>query len=76
MSDESRMTIGKRLALGFGVVLAMMVVLTVVGINKVNYIDDTISDYKSAYWGKNASRLATVRQTYDPHGFFTQPQDF
>jgi len=42
----------------------------------VNYIDDTISDYKSAYWGKNASRLATVRQTYDPHGFFTQPQDF
>jgi methyl-accepting chemotaxis protein len=44
MSDESRMTIGKRLALGFGVVLAMMVVLTVVGINKVNYIDDTLAE--------------------------------
>ena len=44
MSGESKMTIGKRLALGFGVVLAMMVVLTVVGINKVNYIDDTLAE--------------------------------
>jgi len=42
----------------------------------VNYLDATIGDYKTAYWGDNAARLATVRQTYDPHRFFTQPQDF
>jgi FAD/FMN-containing dehydrogenase len=42
----------------------------------VNYIDSTISDYRSAYWGDNAPRLAKVRQAYDPHRFFTQPQDY
>lgn len=44
MNGESKLTIGKRLALGFGVVLSMIVVLTVVGINKVNYIDDTLEE--------------------------------
>ena len=42
----------------------------------VNYADPTITDYQDAYFGANAARLAQVRATYDPHGFFTQPQDF
>lgn len=42
----------------------------------VNYLDATIDDYRSAYWGANAARLAQVRETYDPGGFFAQPQDF
>jgi hypothetical protein len=42
----------------------------------VNYADASITDYQQAYFGQNADRLATVRSTYDPHGFFTQPQDF
>jgi FAD/FMN-containing dehydrogenase len=42
----------------------------------VNYADASISDYQQAYFGSNADRLAQARSTYDPHGFFTQPQDF
>lgn len=42
----------------------------------VNYADATITDYRSAYFGANADRLARTRATYDPDGFFTQPQDF
>ncbi|WP_395695521.1 FAD-binding oxidoreductase [Nocardioides sp.] len=42
----------------------------------VNYADPTITDYLPAYFGANADRLAQARSTYDPHGFFTQPQDF
>jgi len=42
----------------------------------VNYSDATIADYRTAYFGDNADRLATARSTYDPDGFFTQPQDF
>ncbi|GAB4003325.1 FAD-binding oxidoreductase [Nocardioides ultimimeridianus] len=42
----------------------------------VNYADASLPDYRSAYFGDNAPRLAQVRATYDPHGFFTQPQDF
>jgi Berberine and berberine like len=42
----------------------------------VNYADPTIADYRSAYFGPNADRLAQARATYDPDGFFTQPQDF
>ena len=42
----------------------------------VNYADATITDYRDAYFGANAARLAQVRATYDPHGFFTQPQDY
>ncbi|HJQ07840.1 MAG TPA: FAD-binding protein [Nocardioides sp.] len=42
----------------------------------VNYADATLRDYRSAYFGANATRLAQVRATYDPHRFFTQPQDF
>jgi FAD/FMN-containing dehydrogenase len=42
----------------------------------VNYADSSIADYQQAYFGSNAARLARVRKTYDPAGFFTQPQDF
>jgi FAD/FMN-containing dehydrogenase len=42
----------------------------------VNYADPTIEDYRTAYFGDNAGRLAEVRAAYDPEGFFTQPQDF
>lgn len=42
----------------------------------VNYADPTITDYRTAYFGANADRLAQVRSTYDPGGFFSQPQDF
>jgi len=41
----------------------------------VNYADPTIEDYQAAYFGANADRLAQARTTYDPDGFFTQPQD-
>lgn len=42
----------------------------------VNYADASIADYQQAYFGPNAGRLGRVRATYDPHRFFTQPQDF
>ena len=42
----------------------------------VNYADASLSDYQQAYFGSNAGRLAQARTTYDPHGFFTQPQDY
>jgi FAD/FMN-containing dehydrogenase len=42
----------------------------------VNYADSSLTDYLQAYFGGNAGRLAQARSTYDPHGFFTQPQDF
>jgi FAD/FMN-containing dehydrogenase len=41
----------------------------------VNYADAAIEDYRSAYYGANADRLVQARTTYDPDGFFTQPQD-
>jgi FAD/FMN-containing dehydrogenase len=42
----------------------------------VNYADASLPDDQQAYFGANAARLAQARTTYDPHGFFTQPQDF
>lgn len=42
----------------------------------VNYADPTIVGYRDAYFGANATRLAQVRQAYDPHHFFTQPQNY
>lgn len=42
----------------------------------VNYADASITDYQQAYFGANAANLARIRAIYDPHGFFTQPQDF
>jgi FAD/FMN-containing dehydrogenase len=42
----------------------------------VNYADSALTDYRHAYFGANAARLATARTTYDPHHVFTQPQDY
>jgi len=42
----------------------------------VNYADASLPHYLRAYFGANAARLTQVRGEYDPHGFFTQPQDF
>ncbi|MBO0845175.1 MAG: FAD-binding oxidoreductase [Nocardioides sp.] len=42
----------------------------------VNYADSSLRHYMSAYFGSNSSRLAAARTTYDPNGFFTQPQDY
>jgi FAD/FMN-containing dehydrogenase len=42
----------------------------------VNYADASLTDYQQAYFGPNAGRLAQTRATYDPDGFFTQPQDY
>ncbi len=42
----------------------------------VNYADASLKGYRADYFGDNAPRLAQVRQEYDPHHFFTQPQDF
>jgi hypothetical protein len=42
----------------------------------VNYSDPTLKNPAAAYFGANANRLAGVRKTYDPHGFFTQPQSY
>jgi len=37
------MTINSRLIIGFGVILVMMLILTIIGINRVNFIDKTIT---------------------------------
>ena len=42
----------------------------------VNYADSSLTHYRADYFGGNAARLAQVRAAYDPHHFFTQPQDF
>lgn len=42
----------------------------------VNYADASLTDYQAAYFGDNAARLARARSSYDPNGFFTQPQDY
>jgi hypothetical protein len=42
----------------------------------VNYADASLSESQQAYFGANAANLARIRASYDPNGFFTQPQDF
>ncbi len=42
----------------------------------VNYADASLGSYRTDYFGPNAARLSQARATYDPHHFFTQPQDF
>jgi hypothetical protein len=42
----------------------------------VNYADSSLTNYRHDYFDGNAARLAQVRTSYDPHHFFTQPQDF
>ncbi|WP_083928668.1 methyl-accepting chemotaxis protein [Salinimonas chungwhensis] len=39
----AKTTVRNRLALGFGTILALMIVLTILGINKVNFIDRTLA---------------------------------
>ncbi|WP_371670508.1 FAD-binding oxidoreductase [Streptomyces sp. NBC_00289] len=39
-----------------------------------NYTDPTLTDWRKAYYGDAATRLATVKKQYDPNRFFSYPQ--
>jgi FAD/FMN-containing dehydrogenase len=39
-----------------------------------NYTDPTLRNWRTAYYGDAAARLAQVKRTYDPNRFFTFPQ--
>ncbi len=39
-----------------------------------NYADASLSDWRSAYYGPAAPRLAAVKRAYDPHRLFDFPQ--
>lgn len=39
-----------------------------------NYADPALRDWRSAYYGGNAGRLAKVKKAYDPHRLFSYPQ--
>jgi FAD/FMN-containing dehydrogenase len=39
-----------------------------------NYTDPTLKDWRKAYYGDAATKLAKVKKQYDPQGFFTYPQ--
>ncbi|MER6943239.1 FAD-binding oxidoreductase [Nonomuraea sp. NPDC000554] len=40
----------------------------------VNYLDPDLTNWRSAYYGQNAARLAEVKATYDPDRLFRLPQ--
>ncbi|MCG7499727.1 methyl-accepting chemotaxis protein [Vibrio sp. Of7-15] len=44
MNYLSTMTVRSRLTFGFGVILALMILLTIIGIQKVNFIDRTLAE--------------------------------
>jgi hypothetical protein len=35
-----------------------------------NFIDPRLDTWRQAYYAENYTRLAEVKRTYDPHGFF------
>ncbi|MEY9928041.1 hypothetical protein ABH926_002675 [Catenulispora sp. GP43] len=39
-----------------------------------NFPDPQLDDWRTAYYGQNYDRLVTVKQDYDPAGFFSYPQ--
>ncbi|NGO47904.1 FAD-binding oxidoreductase [Streptomyces ureilyticus] len=39
-----------------------------------NYTDSTLKDWRTAYYGPAAGRLAKLKKRYDPDGFFAYPQ--
>jgi Berberine and berberine like len=39
-----------------------------------NFPDPLLDDWRTAYYGQNYERLVTVKQHYDPTGYFTYPQ--
>ncbi|MFF3909568.1 FAD-binding oxidoreductase [Streptomyces sp. NPDC001848] len=39
-----------------------------------NYTDPTLTNWRKAYYGDAATRLAQLKHRYDPDGFFTFPQ--
>jgi hypothetical protein len=39
-----------------------------------NYTDPTLPNWRKAYYGDAAPKLATVKKQYDPNHFFTYPQ--
>ncbi|KAK9804961.1 hypothetical protein WJX73_003918 [Symbiochloris irregularis] len=40
----------------------------------VNYIDNSLQNWETAYYGDNLQRLQTVKQTWDPTNFWNNPQ--
>ncbi|MGK3205110.1 FAD-binding oxidoreductase [Amycolatopsis sp. MEPSY49] len=41
----------------------------------VNFTDPDLEDWRGAYYGPNAARLAEVKHRYDPGRFFSSPQE-
>jgi len=39
-----------------------------------NYTDPTLTNWRKAYYGDAATRLASLKKQYDPDRFFTYPQ--
>jgi FAD/FMN-containing dehydrogenase len=39
-----------------------------------NYTDPALTDWRKAYYGDAAARLAKLKKQYDPDRFFTYPQ--